>query len=332
MADSGATKEGTAVADFARAGALPQWKSSLMTPASQLDLTQVRVLDGGMATELEKLGCDLSGPLWSAHVLRDQPEKVAAVHSGYLEAGADCILTASYQVSAEAYAEIGLTAEDAASSLRESVRLAEDARAAFHSPRKILIAASLGPYGAALHNGAEYHGNYDISFDDLAAFHGRQIAVLAETSADLIAFETVPSLEEARAIVAALAPHPEIAAWVTFTGKDESRLVHGEAISECAALLDSVPQIVAIGINCTPPGLVAALIRQVRKSTAKPIVVYPNSGEGWDAEHRCWTGSSDPADFGRLAEDWREAGAQIIGGCCRTGPEHVRSIREALAG
>jgi homocysteine S-methyltransferase len=302
-----------------------------MTPTSQLDLTQVRVLDGGMATELEKLGCDLSGPLWSAHVLRQQPEKVAAVHAGYLEAGADCILTASYQVSAEAYAEIGLTAENAASSLRESVRLAEDARAVFHSPRKVLIAASLGPYGAALHNGAEYHGNYDISFNDLVAFHARRIAVLAETNADLIAFETVPSLEEASAIVAALAPYPEIAAWVTFTCKDESDTAHGEAIAECATLLDSVPQIVALGINCTPPGLVTGLIREVRKSTAKPILVYPNSGEGWDAEHRCWTGTSDPADFGRLGEEWRDAGAQIIGGCCRTGPEHVRAIRRALA-
>jgi len=301
-----------------------------MTPASQLDLIDVRVLDGGMATELENLGCDLSGPLWSAHVLREQPKKIAAVHASYLAAGADCILTASYQVSAEAYAEIGLTAGDAAAGLRASVRLAEDARAASHSPRNILIAASLGPFGAALHNGAEYHGNYEIVCDELVAFHARRIAVLAATNADLLAFETVPSLEEAKAIVASLAPFPEIAAWVSFTCKDESRVAHGEAIAECAALLDSAPQIVAVGINCTPPGLVTTLIRQVKEATAKPIVVYPNSGEGWDAERRCWTGSSDPADFGGLAEEWRKAGAQIIGGCCRTGPEHVRAIRVAI--
>src|SRR5277367_4993239 len=167
-----------------------------------------------MATELEKLGCDLSGPLWSAHVLREQPEKIAAVHDGYLAAGADCILTASYQVSAEAYAEIGLSPEDAATSLRESVRIAEDVRADFYrtSSRTVLIAASLGPYGAALHNGAEYHGNYDISFDQLVSFHARRLAVLAESNADIVAFETVPSLEEARAIVAALDQYPELAA------------------------------------------------------------------------------------------------------------------------
>src|SRR5271154_1283627 len=144
-----------------------------------------------MATELEKLGCDLSGPLWSAHVLREHPEKIAAVHDSYLTAGADCILTASYQISAEAYADIGLSAEDAAADLRESVRLAERAREQFDD-RKILIAASLGPYGAALHNGAEYHGNYNLSFEELVAFHAGRLAVIAETNADLVAFETVP--------------------------------------------------------------------------------------------------------------------------------------------
>jgi homocysteine S-methyltransferase len=302
-----------------------------MTPASQLDLTDRCVLDGGMATELEKLGCDLSGPLWSAHVLREQPEAILAVHASYLAAGADCILTASYQVSAEAYAEIGLTAEDAAFSLRESVRLAEDARAAFNPPRKILIAASLGPYGSALHNGAEYHGNYKISFDELVAFHARRIAVLAESKADLIAFETVPSLEEARAIVAALKPYPEISAWVAFTCRDRAHVAHGEAISECAAVLDSVPQIVAMGVNCTAPGLVAALVRELKAATAKPIVVYPNSGELWDAGRRCWSGVVDPAGFGALAAEWAHAGAKIIGGCCRTGPEHVRAICKTLS-
>jgi homocysteine S-methyltransferase len=301
-----------------------------MTPASQLDLADIQILDGAMATELEKLGCDLSGPLWSARVLREQPEKIAAVHDGYLDAGADCILTASYQVSEEAYADIGLSAEDAAADLRESVRLAERARARF-ARRRILVAASLGPYGAALHNGAEYHGNYAISFDELVSFHARRIDALAPTNADLLAFETVPSLEEARAIVAALEPYPELAAWVSFTCKDEEHLAHGEAIADCAALLNAVPQVVAVGVNCTAPGLISPLVKRIRAATPKPIVVYPNSGEGWDAEARCWIGEAEVAEFGALAREWREAGAQIIGGCCRTGPEHVAIIRKALA-
>ena len=289
-----------------------------MTPASQVDLATIRILDGGMATELEKLGCDLSGPLWSAHVLREQPEKVAAVHAGYLAAGADCILTASYQVSAEAYAEIGLSPEDAAASLRESVRIAEDVRAGFSrsSPRKILIAASLGPYGAALHNGAEYHGNYDISFDQLVGFHARRIAVLAETNADLIAFETVPSLEEAKAIVAALKQYPQVAAWVSFTCRDASHTVHGEPISDCASFLDSVPQVVAVGINCTAPAFVMPLIQALKASTSKPIVVYPNSGEGWDAQTRSWTGKADPGGFAESARRMAQGG----------GPDHRRLL------
>jgi len=306
-----------------------------MTPIQELDLTNIHVLDGGMATELEKLGCDLSGPLWSARVLREQPEKIEAVHDSYLAAGADCTLTASYQVSAEAYAEIGLSAEDAATSLRESVRLAENSRDRMwqmygQSSRKILIAASLGPYGASLHNGAEYHGNYEISFDQLVGFHARRLAVLAGTSADLVAFETVPSLEEARAIVAALEQHPRIAAWVTFICKDEEHVAHGESIEECAALLDSGPQIVAVGINCTAPALVTGLVRKIRASTAKPIVVYPNSGEGWDAQTRSWTGVADAVGFGALPREWLSAGAQIVGGCCRTGPEHVRAILQDI--
>ncbi len=275
-----------------------------MTPLEQLDLTDVHVLDGGMATELEKLGCDLSGPLWSARVLREQPEIIAAVHAGYLAAGADCILTASYQVSAEAYSELGLTPEDAASSLRESVRIAEHVRAGFSgpSPRRILIAASLGPYGAALHNGAEYHGNYDVSFDQLVSFHARRVAVLAETNADIVAFETVPSLEEAHAIVAALEQFPQIAAWVSFTCRDASHTAHGEPIADCGRFLDSVPQVVAVGINCTAPAFVTALLRELKSTTTKPIVVYPNSGEGWDAETRCWTGKADSASFASRRE------------------------------
>ncbi len=174
-----------------------------MTPLQQLDLSGLHVLDGGMATELERKGFNLDGPLWSAHVLESSPEAIAAVHREYLEAGADCLLTASYQVSAEGFQEIGFAPQDAAkaaaNALRASVALAEKVRSEYQagSPRKIWIAASLGPYGAMLHNGAEYHGNYDCSFEDLVGFHGRRIAVLAQTNADFLAFESIPSLEEA---------------------------------------------------------------------------------------------------------------------------------------
>jgi homocysteine S-methyltransferase len=301
-----------------------------MTPRQQLDISSLQVIDGGLATELEYRGADISGPLWSAHVLEDAPEKVEAVHRAYLEAGADCITTASYQVSAKGYSEFGLQAARAADALRRSVLIAQKARSAFPE-RTIFIAASLGPYGAALHNGAEYHGNYECSFTELVGFHRDRIAVLAETEADLLAFETIPSLEEAQAILEALARWPNLAAWISFTCRNTLEIVHGEPIRECAKLLEPIAQIIALGVNCTAPGLTGPLLRELRAESTKPLLVYPNSGEIWDAQRRVWCGISDPTIFGSLSKEWRAQGAQAVGGCCRTRPEHIRHIREAFS-
>ena len=303
-----------------------------MTPWNRLKLDGLHVLDGAMATELELRGCDISGPLWSAQVLADSPDTIEAVHDSYLEAGADCILTASYQVSFEGYRELGLAPESAAEALRKSVRLAESSRDRYRlrCDRPVWIAASLGPYGASLHNGAEYHGNYDCSFETLVSFHARRLAVLSETTADLAAFETIPSLEEARAIVIALRGFPEIAAWLSFTCRDELHVAHGEPLAACGSLLQPEPQVVAAGINCTAPELASSLIRSLRRTFTRPIVAYPNSGELWDAEHRCWHGQSSIGEYGELARKWADAGADWIGGCCRTGPKHIKTLREAL--
>lgn len=300
-----------------------------MRPQNEELLRGLRVLDGGMASELEYLGADINGPLWSAHVLEDAPEKIIAVHRAYIEAGADVIETASYQVSRMGYAEVGLDPARADAALLRSVALARGAAAAFPD-RRIVIAASLGPYGAALHNGAEYHGNYTCTFEDLVQFHAERIKILAnakkQESPDLMAFETLPSLAEAEAIGQALAPHPELAAWFSFTCRDQQHVAHGERLRQCAKAVAAFPQTVAIGVNCTHPTLISALIGELSEASDKPIVVYPNSGEGWDAQNRCWTGSSDPSAYGAKATEWLAAGAQIIGGCCRTRPAHVREV------
>jgi len=305
---------------------------SLMTANAKTRATvldTVRVLDGGMASELEYLGASIDGPLWSAHVLEEAPDKIVAVHRAYIAAGADCIETASYQVSRMGYAEFGLSADRADAALLRAVQLARTAAAEFPQ-RRIIVAASLGPYGAALHNGAEYHGNYGVEFAELVAFHRTRIEVLAGAGADLLAFETLPSLQEAQAIGEALVPWPELAAWFCFTCKDERHVAHGELLSECARIAAGFPQTVAIGVNCTHPSLVPALIGELRRASDKPVIVYPNSGEGWDAETRCWTGKGDPESFGKQAAEWFAAGAQIVGGCCRTRPEHIRMVAEAL--
>jgi homocysteine S-methyltransferase len=315
----------------------PQGCQALMKPVSQLDLRGLHVLDGGMATELEHRGFNLDGPLWSAHVLESTPEAIAAVHRDYLEAGADCLLTASYQVSAEGFQKIGLDPQSAAAAaaraLRASVTIAESVRREYQarSPRRIWIAASLGPYGAMLHDGSEYHGNYGVPFEELVGFHRRRIAVLVKTNADFLAFESVPSLEEARAILVALGPFPEVSAYVSFTCRDGFLVSHGERLRECAELLDTQMQIIGVGANCTRPELMNSLIGELAAVTKKAIIVYPNSGEQWDAERHCWFGDGEIQRFAELARAWQTAGAQWIGGCCRTGPEHVRAAAEVWA-
>jgi homocysteine S-methyltransferase len=295
-------------------------------------LRGVRVLDGGMASELEYQGANIDGPLWSAHVLEDAPEKIAAVHRAYIEAGAECIETASYQVSRMGYAECRMGPERADTALLRAVELAREVALDFPE-RRVVVAASLGPYGAALHNGAEYHGNYDCGFDELVRFHRERIEVFARATGaqapDLLAFETFPSLDEARAVGEAIAPWPNLRAWFSFSCRDAERVAHGERLRECAKVVARLPQTVAIGVNCTAPKFITALIGELRAASDKPIIVYPNSGEGWDSVRRCWTGVSDPADFGARAAEWFKAGAQIVGGCCRTRPAHVAAVARA---
>jgi homocysteine S-methyltransferase len=299
-------------------------------------LDGIHVIDGGLATELEYQGARIDGPLWSAHVLEDEPEKLLAVHRAYIAAGAECLATSSYQVSRMGYAEVGLPAERADAALLRSVELARAAIAEFPG-RRVLVAGSLGPYGAALHNGGEYHGNYDCSYADLVCFHRERIEVFAnaigQQRPDLLAFETFPSLEEARAVGEALAPWPEMRAqlpvWFSFSCRDEEHVSHGERVAGCAALVAAFPQTVAIGVNCVPPRWIPSLIAELRKGSDKAVLVYPNSGEGWDAERRCWTGTTDPGDFGTQAAEWFRAGAQMVGGCCRTRPAHIAEVARA---
>lgn len=305
-----------------------------MIARESIDFSAIRVLDGGLATELEQRGCDISGPLWSAHVLDRSPEALTAVHLDYLRAGADCIATAGYQISSVGYRDMGLSrpaaAQAASRALTRSVSLAEAARAQYatENPRRVWIAASLGPWGAALHNGAEYHGRYEIDEDALVAFHAERLAVIAGTTADFIAFETIPSLPEASAILRALARFPQLSAWISFTCPDAEHVAHGESLLACSEMLSHQGQVLAIGINCTAPSLILPLLAAAQRGVRgrKPIIVYPNSGEAWDAANRTWHGEDNTSRFGTMARSWFEAGAQAVGGCCRTRPAHIAAV------
>lgn len=293
----------------------------------------VLVLDGALATELERRGCDLRDPLWSAKVLIEAPELIRQVHADYFQAGADCAITASYQASLEGFMRRGLSREAALELIRRSVRLAVEARDAFWQepahrtgrPRP-LVAASVGPYGAFLADGSEYRGDYGLSETELMDFHRPRMAALLEAGADLLACETIPCFSEARALTRLLAEFPNASAWISFSARDEAHLWHGERLAECAAWLNDQPQVVAVGVNCTAPRYLPGLIEAIRTVASKPIVVYPNSGETYDPVQRLWSGVADAETFAIEARRWYASGARLIGGCCRTTPDHIRTI------
>ncbi|PDW01684.1 homocysteine S-methyltransferase [Candidatus Viridilinea mediisalina] len=293
------------------------------------------ILDGALATELERRGCDLRDPLWSAKMLIEHPALIRQIHADYLAAGADVVITANYQATFAGLAVRGMSGVQAVELMRLAVQLALEARDAFWAePRnrvgrvRPLVAASIGPYGAFLHDGSEYRGDYGLSIVDLKVFHRPRLAVLASAGADLLACETIPCLVEAQALAELLSEFPTTPAWFSFSARNGSEISNGEAIAHCAAAFDHHPQLVALGVNCTPPAYIESLIHAARSSTSKPIVVYPNSGEVWDATDSTWSGEASCSDFAAQARTWYAAGAQLIGGCCRTTPQHIASLRQ----
>jgi homocysteine S-methyltransferase len=291
------------------------------------------LLDGALATELEARGFDLADPLWSARVLLEAPQAIARLHLDYLQAGADIITTSSYQASFEGFARRGLGRQQAAALMQLSVELALQARDGFMAGNEgrgkpPLVAASVGPYGAMLADGAEYRGHYGLSVQQLMDFHRPRLAVLAASGADLLACETIPCPEEAEALARLLQyEFPATPAWFSFSCQDAEHVWQGERLGDCMAMLDAVPQVVALGVNCTDPLLLEALLQQAASVTSKPLLAYPNSGEHWDAGKHCWQGSASVAGFVALAQRWRAAGARLIGGCCRTRPAHIAALR-----
>ncbi|MGP3954913.1 homocysteine S-methyltransferase [Nonomuraea sp. 3N208] len=284
------------------------------------------VLDGGLSTHLERLGADLSDDLWSARLLLERPELIRQAHADYFTAGADVAITASYQATIPGFMRRGLGAAQSEALIRLSVVLAGQAR---DQAGRGLVAASVGPYGAFLANGAEYTGDYDLDEDGLYAWHLPRWEILATAGADLLACETIPSYPEARALARLLQRTSGVKAWVSFSCRDGERLNDGTPIREAAALFSGNPQVVAVGANCTAPRHIPGLIACL--SGGLPVVVYPNSGETWDAGHRRWLGLADPVEFGQAAKEWHLAGASLIGGCCRTTPEHIAQIRAHLS-
>jgi homocysteine S-methyltransferase len=287
----------------------------------------VLVADGGLATELEARGHDLSDSLWSARLLMDAPQVITAAHLAFFRAGAVIATTASYQASFGGFAARGLARGDAVRLMRRSVELAQAARDEVAGDgRTRWVAASVGPYGAALADGSEYRGRYGLSVAALVAWHRPRLEVLAAAAPDVLALETVPDLDEAEALLSAIRGLG-IPAWLSYSIEGE-RTRAGQPLADAFAVARDVPEVVAVGVNCCAPADVTAAIGIAREVTGKPVIVYPNSGEAWDARRRTWAGS--PRYSAGQPQQWVAAGARIVGGCCRVRPAGIAGIARAV--
>ncbi len=293
------------------------------------------IIDGGLATQLEAQGHDIGTSLWSAALLLNDPQAIVDAHRAFLEAGAECIISASYQASRPGLMSLGLSSEESDQLIVESVNLAIRARAEYleaHPDRDFtpLVAASIGPYGAALHDGSEYKGNYGVSAEILQKFHTQRMRLLDGSGADVLACETIPGHDEAR-VLGELLEAVKTPAWLSFSCRDDRLINDGTPLREVAAMFAEHPRILALGINCTSPELISPLITEIRAvAPDKAIIVYPNSGETYEVKTNTWLGTVSPVECEAAAAEWLGAGASLIGGCCRMGPQHIAAIRDAL--
>jgi homocysteine S-methyltransferase len=286
----------------------------------------VLVLDGGLATELERRGHRLDDGLWSARLLLDDPSAIRAVHTDYLRAGADVLCTASYQASRQGFARRGLDAAAADAAIVRSVELARQARDEIG--RHAIIAGSLGPYGALLADGSEYRGDYPLSIGELVAVHRPRVEALLAGGADWILFETLPSLAEGAAVAAIARGLPEARFWVSFTTPAPDRLARDGSLADAVALFTELDNLVGLGINCTAPAIVEAALCALPRSRGRGAA--PNRGERWDEVNRRFVPEAQAFDLGAWARRFAAAGATLIGGCCRTTPEDIARVRVAL--
>lgn len=293
-----------------------------MTIERLLAAPGVLVIDGGLSTQLESMGHELHDPLWTARALLDDPQAVARAHRAFVDAGARIVISASYQVSRLGFDAVGRDAAAADQALRASVEVARHATAG----TEVLVAASVGPYGAIWHDGGEYRGNYGLDEGWLADFHAERIAILVDAGPDLLAVETIPDAVEARALARVLPM--DLPAWVCFTAGDETALRAGQPIEEAIAAVADHPGVVAVGINCTEPMHVPGLLRRMRSVTDLPLMAYPNAGGSWDPVSGTWMGPRQPITEAAL--EWVQAGAKIVGGCCGTAADEIAVLARAF--
>ena len=300
-----------------------------------LEQKKYMIIDGALASELQRRGCDLNDSLWSAKVLIEQPELIQQVHYDYFVAGADCAITASYQATPMGFAPKGIELEESIKLIKTSVKLAQQAKMQYLNDIKqdkaLLIAGSVGPYGAYLANGSEYTGDYQLSESEFIAFHKDRVTALIDAGVDILACETMPSFLEIKALVKLIQQFPMVNCWFSLTLEDQQHISDGTPLTEVIEYLNSIEQIVSVGINCIALEKVTPALEVLSKLTSKPLIVYPNSGEQYDPTTKQWhKNHHHNCTFANQLDTWIKLGAKLIGGCCQTTPEDIVEIHQLL--
>ena len=275
-------------------------------------------LDGGLSTALENNGNKLTTSLWTGELIRTNPAQITKAHLDFINAGAQIIITSSYQLSYTGCGARGWSEDETNQALIASTLLAKNA--VIESGKSVKVAASVGPYGASLADGSEYKGNYGVSKQVLKDFHAKRLEILISTSPDYLALETMPDTFEVEVLLDLLTDCP-IPFWISYSCKEGNQTNAGQDFQRAVDLAQSA---MAVGINCTKPELITDLLRSAKSD--KPYVVYPNSGRVWDAVKKEWTGSAAVGFNDQLIQEWMESGAEIIGGCCGIGAAEIAEI------
>ena len=305
-----------------------------------LEKQDIIILDGALGTELERQGYDVSGRLWSAKYLLENPQIIQDLHEDYVRAGSNIITTSSYQASIPAFVEAGLSLDKADDLLKETVFLAQAAVKNVWQGLSLdeqqrsypLIAGSVGPYAAFLADGSEYTGAYHLSEKEFKDFHRPRIQALLDAGCDLLALETIPNGAETKALVHLLSEEfPQVEVYLSFTAQTVSAISDGTLIEEVGRLAQSSPQVLAVGFNCTAPHLIAPLLEKLKQVCDKPLLAYPNSGEIYNVATNTWQDNPEQqlclTDYSQL---WKKQGVQLFGGCCRTRPEDIAQLAKGL--
>jgi homocysteine S-methyltransferase len=274
------------------------------------------LLDGGLATALEDLGNTFTSELWTGELLKSAPDQIREAHAAFVKAGAEIIITSTYQVSFPGCIAKGWTHQEVVDALKNSIQLARDA----HSPQ---VAASIGPYGAYLADGSEYRGNYDATEDQIREFHKERLEILIACKPDYLAIETIPEIREARVLLQLLKDlNNTIPVWIAFSCKDDHHLSSGETFRD-AAMISKELGAEYVGINCTSPELVTGLLESAEGHG--PFVVYPNAGRTWNEKLKRLEGATVKLSDQHI-QQWAQCGATIIGGCCGIGPKEIAQV------